>query len=118
MNVKWTVNLFWAVLAVLYLVLAVASFLAGQQCDKQLAMVAQGGYSVQAARPRQPIEVGPMKLNREGDVVVADLLPDLRAYLGVSTWVNGIGFFAAAAAAVATGWKRLGAMAETPSSGA
>lgn len=89
-DVKWTVSPFWLVLAVLYLVLARASFQAGQHYDRQLAMVAQG-FSVEATRPPRPVELGAEERDAKGNIVVADLLPDWRGYLRVSTRVNTAG---------------------------
>jgi len=116
---KWTVRPFWVVLALLYAGLAIASLCYGRYYDSQLGKAAQV-FSLKVYRPAQSLEVEPVIRNAKGDPVVevADLLVDWRAYLSASMWVNGLGFVGAAVAAVGTGWKRLGATAETPSAGA
>jgi hypothetical protein len=96
-----TVGSFWLALAILYLVLAVVSFRYGQHYDRQIAkapteQVTETGAKV-LETPLGPIVFG--GASRQGDVVVADLWKDLRAYLQASTWVNLAGFVLAAAAA-------------------
>lgn len=94
---------FWLALAMLYLVLAAVSYHFGAVYDQKIAnaptmqATAQGGTTF--TQPWGKVSILPGS-SPGGDVVVADLWEDLRAYLTASTWVNVFGFGFAAAAAV------------------
>jgi hypothetical protein len=127
---KWTVGLFWVVLAVLYLVLATVSLLSGRAYDRQIAKApamkatAGGGTTIEGPPGMSVTLFGSSDAQR--NLAVADLWADLRAYLNAATWVNFFGFLLAATAAVvslASGRRSSGGVtveptAETPRAGA